>query len=66
LLVGANYVQHYTNAAGSGYTSRAISSLNGSILEDRVVSAVGSYNATAAINSGTWIMQMVAFRAAAQ
>ena len=35
-----------------------------SILEDRVVSAAGSYSATAALCVGSWIMQLVAFRAA--
>jgi len=64
LLVGANYVTTRTTAAGAGYTERMITSPNGSILEDRVVTSAGSYNATATLNSGSWIMQMLAFRAA--
>jgi len=63
LLVGANLVQSLTTGPGIGYTSRVITSPDGDILEDRVVTAVGSYSATATISSGAWIMQMVAFRA---
>jgi hypothetical protein len=64
LLVGANLVQTLTSGAGTGYTSRVITSPDGDILEDRVVTATGSYNATASVTAGAWIMQMVAFRAA--
>src|SRR5256714_12131743 len=64
LLVGANLVQTQTSGAGTGYTERVISSPDGDILEDRIVTATGSYNATAPLSSGAWIMQMVAFRAA--
>jgi hypothetical protein len=64
LLVGANTVTAHTNAAGAGYTSRVITSPDGDILEDRVVSATGSYNATAPLSGGSWVMQVVAFRAA--
>jgi hypothetical protein len=34
------------------------------ILEDEIVARAGSYSATATLNGGAWIMQMVAFRAA--
>src|SRR5260370_1877511 len=64
LLVGANLVQSTTTGAGAGYTSRGITG-DGDILEDRVVTVTGSYNATAALDKvQPWIMQMVAFRAA--
>src|SRR5258708_4013457 len=64
LLVGANLVQSTTTGAGAGYTSRVITG-DGDILEDRVVTVTGSYNATAALDKvQPWIMQMVAFRAA--
>ena len=64
LLVGANLVQSTTTAAGTGYTSRTITQ-DGDILEDRVVTVTGSYNASAALDKiQPWIMQMVAFRAA--
>ena len=64
LIVGANIVQTLTTAAGTSFTSRTISKPDGDILEDRVVTATGSYSASAAMSSGWWIMQMVAFRAA--
>ena len=63
LLVGANLVQGITSGPGPGYTSRVITTQDGDILEDEIVTTVGSYSATAP-NSGAWIMQMVAFRAA--
>ena len=64
LLVGANLVQTITTVAGSGYTSRVITSPDSDILEDRTVTATGSYSGTATVTSGSWVMQMVAFRAA--
>ena len=65
LLLGANLVQQLTTGPGPGYTSRVITSPDGDILEDQIVNTSGSHNATAAITGGAWIMQMVAFRAAA-
>ena len=62
LLFGANLVQSSTSGPGSGFTKRLLTSPDGDIAEDEMVSAVGSYSATAPINSGQWIMQMVAFR----
>jgi hypothetical protein len=49
--------------AGSGFTAR--STFNGNITEDKVVSTVGTYNATASRSggSGPWSMQMATFRA---
>src|SRR5262249_26168073 len=65
LLVGASLVQTLTSAAGTGYTSRVITSPDGDILEDQIVTATGSYSATAPVSpSGAWIMQMVAFKGA--
>jgi hypothetical protein len=64
LLVGANMVTNVTSAAGTGYTSRVITSPDGDIFEDRVVTAAGSYNATAPVSGGSWVIQIVAFRAA--
>ncbi len=64
LLVGANLVQNQTLGAGAGYTSRVLTSPDGDILEDEIVTTAGSYSATAQLNGGPWIMQMVAFRAA--
>jgi fibronectin type 3 domain-containing protein len=65
LLVGANLVQTATTGAGSGFTKRLLTSPDADILEDRTVTATGSYSATAPLKpAGQWIMQMVAFRAA--
>jgi hypothetical protein len=65
LLVGINNVNSVTTAAGTGYTSRGITG-DGNILAERVVTAVGTYTATAEIISGDWVMQIVALRAAGQ
>ena len=64
LLIGANLVQQTTTGPGSGYTSRVITSPDGDILEDDIVTTAGSHSATAKLSGGAWIMQMVAFRAA--
>ena len=55
-------VQTQTTGPGSGFTSRLLTSPDGDIAEDQMVTAIGSYSATAPLSSGQWIMQMVAFR----
>lgn len=65
LIFGANMVTSYTNGPGSGFTSRLLTSPDGDIAEDQMVTATGSYSATAPLGAtGQWVMQMVAFRAA--
>ncbi|MGH7146315.1 MAG: hypothetical protein ACREIJ_00225, partial [Nitrospiraceae bacterium] len=65
LLVAANVVQTFTSGPGAGFTNRMVTVPDGDIVEDRVVSATGSYSATASLSSaGAWVMQLVAFRAA--
>jgi len=65
LIFGANLVQTFTTGPGSGFTTELLTSPAGDIAEDQMVSATGSYIATASVSpSGQWIMQMVAFRAA--
>ena len=64
LIVGANTIQTITSSAGSSFTKRVITTPDGDILEDRTVTATGSYSASATMASGWWVMQMVAFRAA--
>jgi RHS repeat-associated protein len=67
LLVGASAVTGMgTEAAGTGYTSRVITTINGgNILEDRIVTSTGSYNGTALLGcDDPWVMQMVAFKEA--
>jgi len=64
LIFGANTVATTTGAAGSGFTSRIITSPNGDIVEDEVVTAAGSNSATATLTgTGPWVMQMVTFSA---
>jgi hypothetical protein len=64
LLLGASYVQMTATGPGSGFTQRL--NPDGDIAEDRLVTATGSYHATAPIDlSGWWVMQMAAFRSAA-
>jgi outer membrane biosynthesis protein TonB len=64
LLVGANYVMTSTIGPASGLTQRLLTSPDGDIVEDRVVTAVGSCSTSAPLNNaGSWLMQMVAFRA---
>ena len=48
LIVGAGTTTGGFTGAGSGYTSRIITTPDADILEDRVVTSTGSYSATAA------------------
>jgi len=62
LIFGADLVATLTAAAGSGFTSRIITPLDGDIAEDEVVTTAGSYSATATLSgSGPWVMQLVGF-----
>jgi phosphodiesterase/alkaline phosphatase D-like protein len=64
LIVGADIITTGTSGPGTGFTSRGITSPDSDIAEDRVVTAVGSYTASAPTTSlGQWIMQVVAFKA---
>src|SRR6185437_15295590 len=66
LLVAANYVAQTTSAADPAYTLQIMTSPDGDLVEDRLVSAAGSQAATATLSaSGWWVMQLAAFRAAA-
>ena len=64
LIFGAGMTLGSFTAPGSGFTTRAITSPDGDIVEDRIVSATGSYSATATSTSSAWVMQVVAFRPA--
>ena len=64
LLFGASLVKGGTTAAGSGFTVRVITSPDSDLVEDRVVSAAGTYSASSSVSPDGWIMQLVAFRAA--
>ena len=63
LIFAANIVITLTSGPGSGFTTRLLTSPDGDIAEDQMVTATGSYSASAPLTSaGPWIMQMVAFR----
>ena len=65
LILGANIVVSSTNGPGSGFTQRILTSPDSDIVEDKVVSATGSYSASAPMgSSAAWIMQMITFKAA--
>jgi hypothetical protein len=64
LLFAANTVATWTVGAGQGWKNRVVTSPDGDIAEDRVVSTVGSYPATAPLGgAGPWIIQVVALKA---
>lgn len=63
LIFGANIVVTATMRSGTGFTERLLTSPDGDIAEDKMVTSTGSYSTTAPLgSSGAWIMQMVAFR----
>jgi hypothetical protein len=51
------------NGPGPGFTSRVITVPDADIVQDRIAPAAGSYNATAPLSGGTWLLQLAAFRA---
>src|SRR5690348_9874099 len=63
LIFGADTISTGTTGAGSGFTSRIITSPDSDLAEDKIVTAAGSNSATAGLNSGGWVMQMATFYA---
>ena len=64
VLLASNYVSDSTTAVGTGYTQRFITN-GGEVVEDKIVSAIGTYSATSTQGgTGWWLMQLAAFRAA--
>jgi hypothetical protein len=63
LIFGADTVATGNSGAGSGFTSRIITTPDGDIAEDKVVTTAGSNSATAPLTAaGPWVMQMVTFK----
>ncbi len=63
LLFAANTVSTGNTAAGTGFTTRIITTPDLDIAEDQVVTTAGTYTATAPIApSGNWVMQIVTFK----
>ena len=63
LVFGAGDTSGFFTAAGTGFTKRIITTPDSDITEDKIVSVVGSYNASAP-QSGSWVMQMATFKVA--
>ncbi len=64
LIFGAGTTGDGFAAAGTGFTSRIITTQDGDIAEDKVVTSTGSNAATASLNrSAVWVMQMATFKA---
>jgi hypothetical protein len=64
LIFGADTVATGTLAPGSNFTLRILTSPDSDLAEDRSVTTIGTYNATATLtSSGPWVMQMVALKA---
>jgi Domain of unknown function (DUF1929)/IPT/TIG domain len=67
MIFGAGTTGNSFKAAGTGFVSRIITSPDGDIAEDKLVTSTGSNSATATLNSSsTWVMQMATFRASGQ
>jgi hypothetical protein len=64
LLFAAGMTSATFGAPGAGFTSRVITAPDGDIVEDAVAGAAGSYSASASLSSGTWLLQLAAFKAA--
>lgn len=65
LIFGAGTTTGGFSAAGSGFTTRIITSPDLDIAEDRFVTTTGSYSATASLaGSAAWVMQVATFKAA--
>ncbi len=63
-LVGAGTTLGAFLAATGGATTRVITTPDLDIMQDRIVSATGSYSATASLTGASaWVMQIVALRA---
>jgi IPT/TIG domain len=66
LIVGAGMTAGAFTKAGTGFTSRMITSPDADIAEDQITTATGSFSATASTStSAAWVMQMAAFQASA-
>lgn len=64
LVFGAGMTATTFTESGPDFTTRIITSPDADIVEDQISSSPGSIGATASLNSGAWLMQVAAFRAA--
>ncbi len=61
LIFGAGMTLAKYTGAGTGFTSRIITTPDADLAEDKTVTATGSYSATAPNSSSSWVMQMATF-----
>ncbi len=63
LILAADYIQTTTPGPGSGFTTRMISQPDSDLVEDKNVTATGTYTGTAPQSgSGYWVMQVLAIK----
>ena len=62
LIFASDFVQTTTTGPGAGFTSRMVTSPESDIVEDETVAATGIFSASASLQSGWWIMQVVAIK----
>jgi hypothetical protein len=65
LVVAGATVASSVSAPGTGFTTVLLTHPNGDNAEHQITSAIGSCQATAVVAGGNWVMQTVAFKAAA-
>ncbi len=64
MIFGAGCTQGVFSAATGGATTRIVTTPDADIAQDAVVSAIGTYAATAnQTGASSWVMQVVGFRA---
>ena len=63
LLFAAGMTGTSFSAPGAGYTTRVVTTPDGDLVEDAVAASAGSSAAGASLGSGTWVLQLAAFRA---
>ncbi len=63
LLFGAGYTITGFSAPGLGFAQRVITAPDGDMVEDGIAARPGSYDATATLSTGVWLMQVAAFKA---
>jgi hypothetical protein len=62
LIFASDFIQTTTTGPGAGFTSRMVTSPESDIVEDETVAATGTFSASALLQSGWWIMQVVAIK----
>jgi chitodextrinase len=66
LLFAAGITSAGFTGVGASYTTRVITVPDGDLVADAPTTSAGSHSATASLSSGAWILQLAAFRSAAQ